>query len=286
MEQQHVTEAVHSNPVGLNRPASPAFGRAAELMNLANLQLPSERGNAAEAPATGLPSVAVVGPLSMARELRSAGFDCRLVAAHANDLPPPALLTVDLWVLEWRAVAARATELLAQIRKRPEWWPVIVVLEEDDESAIIQSMDLGADSCVTASSGSLELAARARALLRRHPPCQTVGGRWERYGNIAFDLDQGLAYVGERRVVLPSREFQLARFLFKHTGRVLSNEDLMHLIWGGQLSSESRSIVVLCSRLRVHLGLSPATGWHLGSVRGVGYCLRRMTSTTTSTSGS
>ena len=74
-------------------------------------------------------------------------------------------------------------------------------------------------------------------------------------------------------VELSRREYELALMLFQNLGRLLSREHLREAIWGVGIENPSRSLDTHISRLRLKLQLSPANGFVLSAVYGLGYRL-------------
>ncbi|MDN5939869.1 MAG: winged helix-turn-helix domain-containing protein, partial [Salinisphaera sp.] len=72
-------------------------------------------------------------------------------------------------------------------------------------------------------------------------------------------------------VDLTQREYELARYLFRRQGRIVSRDALLENIWnlGGGVST--RTVDTHISRLRKKLGLSGENGWRLTAVYQHGY---------------
>ena len=79
--------------------------------------------------------------------------------------------------------------------------------------------------------------------------------------------------IGEQTVVLKQKEFDLAVFLFRNIGRLLSRKHLLEAVWGIEAEISSRSLDTHISRLRGKLGLMPENGYRLSAVYSVGYRL-------------
>jgi len=120
------------------------------------------------------------------------------------------------------------------------------------------------------------LTARVNALLRRAYP-QRGGGEFviDRY---RFDPATAQISVGEQSVVLKQKEFDLAVFLFKNIGRLLSRKHLLEAVWGIEAEVSSRSLDTHVSRLRMKLGLMPENGYRLSAIYSVGYRLEAVRS--------
>ena len=67
-------------------------------------------------------------------------------------------------------------------------------------------------------------------------------------------------------VKLSSREFDLALYLFRNVGRLVSRATLEKAIWGRELGVDSKTVDTHIYRLRVKLRLQPENGLQLASV--------------------
>ena len=136
------------------------------------------------------------------------------------------------------------------------------------EADRVAGLDLGADDYVTKPFSLRELAARVRAVLRRHH--QGTGGAAKIYrgAHLQADFDAVAVQVDGTPVRLTRREFELLRFLIENRNRVLSRDRLLERVWGYERFVETRSVDVHIGRLRAKLG---AAGQQIETVVGLGY---------------
>jgi DNA-binding response OmpR family regulator len=92
-------------------------------------------------------------------------------------------------------------------------------------------------------------------------------------GEITVRPDEGLAFLGDRRLALTRPEFSLLCFLVAHPDRVFSRVHLAREVWGQEFEGRSRSIDTVVCRLRHRLGQYGRE--HLKTVSRTGYVLRR-----------
>ncbi|MGH8875425.1 MAG: response regulator transcription factor, partial [Acidimicrobiia bacterium] len=111
-----------------------------------------------------------------------------------------------------------------------------------------------------------ELLARIRVRLREGPDQEAT---LLRVGEAALDLRTRRATVGDRSVELTAREFSLAETFFRHSGQVLSREQLLSHVWGYDFDPGSNVVDVYVRYLRRKLGEEL-----IETVRGMGYRLR------------
>jgi len=180
--------------------------------------------------------------------------------------------TFDLLILDWELPDISGIEVMRWARENLEQpVPILFVSNRSAESDVIEGLSAGADDFMVKPIRVGELTARVGALLRRAYPSRHSGGfEIDRY---RFDPATAQIHVGEQAVVLKQKEFDLAVFLFRNIGRLLSRKHLLEAVWGIEAEVSSRSLDTHISRLRSKLGLTPEQGYRLTAVYSVGYRL-------------
>src|SRR5205823_14071132 len=112
--------------------------------------------------------------------------------------------------------------------------------------------------------------ARVRAVARRARPSPAEDGL--RFGELLIDRRSREVRVGDTRVALTHREFDLLAYLASSPGQVFSREQLLEQVWGSSSAwQDSKTVTEHIRRLRLKLETSPdATHW-IRTVHGVGY---------------
>jgi two-component system alkaline phosphatase synthesis response regulator PhoP len=113
------------------------------------------------------------------------------------------------------------------------------------------------------------LVARVKAILRR-TDATAKGGRPITVGELRIDPRRREAYVGDRRLDLRAREFDLLAALARDPGVVLSRDALLEDVWGTDFPGETRTVDVHVAEVRKKLG---EDGPQVETVRGIGYRL-------------
>ena len=186
----------------------------------------------------------------------------------------------------WRLQTLRPDLLILQLDGRhPEEWqqcqrlgevggqPLLVVVDDPAVESRLAALASGADDVLASTFHPLELAARARALLRRgavkEPSAPVL-----RHRELELDLEGHLAALGGRPLALSPLEFRLLRTLLENPRRTFSRDELLARIhvFDERYSSE-RSIDLHITELRRKLGDAPHAPLYLETVRGVGYRL-------------
>lgn len=178
-------------------------------------------------------------------------------------------------ILDWLLPDDDGVEVLRWLRRSVSARvPVIMVTARHAKEAIVQALDAGADDYLCKPLDREETLARLRAALRRgadsSPAVPLVAGR------VSLDRAERAAFVGESRVALTDREFDLAACFLENPGRLQSRESLLQRFWKGGPEMQTRSLDTHISRLRSKLELAPEHGFDLANVYGKGYRLRML----------
>ena len=178
----------------------------------------------------------------------------------------------DLVVLDWMLPKVSGIEVCRRLRQRPETrnLPIIMLTARGEESDRIRGLDTGADDYVVKPVSMSELAARARAVLRRLRP--GLAEDEVKIGDIVIDRVGHRVKRGDKEVHLGPTEFRLLDYFMRHPGRVLSREQLLDAVWGSDVYVEARTVDVHIGRLRKALNVAK-TDDPIRTVRAAGYAL-------------
>jgi two-component system alkaline phosphatase synthesis response regulator PhoP/two-component system response regulator ResD len=183
------------------------------------------------------------------------------LALHARHEP-------DLVILDLMLPKIDGFEVCREIRRRGET-PILMLTARSDDVDSIVGLELGADDYVTKPFNPRALVARVKAILRR----VGSGVRLDRpleVGSLRVDPRRREAHVGERRLALRPREFDLLAALARDPGVVLTRDVLLEDVWGTDFPGETRTIDVHVAELRK--ALAP-DGPVIETSRGYGYRL-------------
>ena len=160
--------------------------------------------------------------------------------------------------------------IVETLRKRAETRhvPIMMVTAKTTEMDRVKGLDIGADDYLIKPFGVMELISRVRALLRRS--MDLAEEKVLTIGEIRLDNDKRSVYVGDTKVELTYKEFELLKLLMHNAGIVMQREDIMVRIWGMDYEGESRTLDMHIKTLRKKLG---DAGNRIKTVRNVGYRL-------------
>jgi DNA-binding response OmpR family regulator len=177
----------------------------------------------------------------------------------------PALVVLDLMLPE-----VDGWEVCRQIR-RSSLVPIIMLTARDDDVDKIVGLELGADDYITKPFNPRELVARIRAVLRRLSANSVESAdKIRTVGDVTLDPISHEVMVGEKKLNLRNKEFDLLKMLMDHLNIVLSRDQLLELVWGYEYYGATRTVDVHVAHLRNKLADSDL---QIETVWGKGYKL-------------
>jgi DNA-binding response OmpR family regulator len=182
--------------------------------------------------------------------------------------------SVDLVVLDLMLPGLDGRGVCRRLRATSDL-PIIMLTALDDVRDKIEGLELGADDYVTKPFNPQELVVRVRAILRRATrpaPTPIASAHRIEIGNLRIDLDARRVLVAGAEVALRTKEFELLTAFAASAGIVLSRDQLLERVWGGEFDGDTRTVDVHVSRLRDRLDAVHATV-EIETLRSVGYRL-------------
>jgi DNA-binding response OmpR family regulator len=177
----------------------------------------------------------------------------------------PALLIADI-----RMPRLDGLELCLKVREMSDA-PILILTDVADEARAARALEAGADDYIRKPFGATEFLARVRVALRRGHPGAARGERLA-IGEITLDEAMHEVHVSEEPVDLSRTEFAILAFLMRGSGRVLTHDQILTVVWGPEFVGSHHLLRVSMSRLRRKLG--PGGTRQIETLPGVGYRLR------------
>ncbi len=159
-------------------------------------------------------------------------------------------------------------EVLRTLRRTGNPIPVLILTARDAVADRVRGLDDGADDYLVKPFALDELAARIRALLRRH------SGRADpliTYGDLILNPAMHQVTWRGQDVALSGREFAVLQALLERPGAVLSRVQLEERLYGWEEEVASNAVEVHIHHLRHKL--DPAL---IRTIRGVGYMVPKI----------
>ncbi|MEP1125395.1 MAG: response regulator transcription factor [Ilumatobacter sp.] len=197
--------------------------------------------------------------------LRSSGFTTTTVADGISAASLARDTDHDLLLLDLGLPGQDGLAALAEIRRRGERLPIIVLTARDSVQDRVTGLNGGANDYLTKPFSFEELLARIRVQLRDSGTTQeTVLAA----GEVTLDMLTRRAVVAGQQVELTAREYAVLEMFLRHPGQVLAREQLLSHVWGYDFDGGSNVVDVYVRYLRKKLG-----DHVIETVRGMGYRL-------------
>lgn len=160
--------------------------------------------------------------------------------------------------------------VLKNLRAEKNNVPVMLLTAKDDVSDKIQGLDLGADAYVTKPFDTNELLARVRALTRRRGELKDDT---RQFGDLILNSKNcELQSTSGKAIKLSLKEFQILERLFDNPHQIITKEQLIDKIWGGDSNIEYNNVEVYISFIRKKID-NLNVGIRIRTARGIGYSL-------------
>ena len=185
-------------------------------------------------------------------------------ALHAAARDHPDLVVLDLGLPDIDGVEV--------IHKLRTWTPVPIVILSGrlDSRGKVAALDAGADDYVTKPFNIAELLARIRAVTRRTTSSDTPPA--VRIGQHTINLADRMVRADDATTVhLTPVEWQVLEVLARNPGKLVSQRQLLHQVWGQTYSTETGYLRQYLKHLRRKLEPDPTRPRHLLTEPGMGY---------------
>ncbi|MBM4463272.1 MAG: response regulator transcription factor [Chloroflexi bacterium] len=159
----------------------------------------------------------------------------------------------DLVILDLRMPKMDGFEVCRRIREFSQI-PIIVLTALENVDDKVKCFDLGADDYITKPFGRDELLARVKAVLRRTTLWDERPEPVLHFHDLVVDFASHRVTRCGQDVRLTATEYRLLSYLARNAGRVVTHEQLLEKVWGGEYVGETHLIQVAVARLRQKLG--------------------------------
>jgi two-component system, OmpR family, response regulator RegX3 len=204
-----------------------------------------------------------------AEALRRANFEPVVTDTAAGALELANSERPDLVMLDLILPDGDGRDVCRELRRHSDV-PIMMLTARGTEMDKIVGLELGADDYVVKPFSAAEVISRIRAVLRRSRP-RGAEGQPLRVGELVLDPAARIATLGEERLDLSRKEFDLLAVLMRNGGRVVKRDDLMAEVWDANWYGSTKTLDVHVGWLRRKLGDSSTAPTYIETVRGVGF---------------
>ncbi len=153
--------------------------------------------------------------------------------------------------------------------------PIIMLTAKSEEIDKVIGLELGADDYMTKPFSPRELVARVKAVLRRSQKEASLPGELV-IGRLRFNFSRYEVHMGNTKLELTPKEYELLKMLATNLGKVFTREQLLEKVWGYEYFGDTRTVDVHVRHLRAKMAADPITADALETIRGFGYRLREV----------
>jgi len=195
------------------------------------------------------------------------GYAC-ITAANGAETIEKLAENPDAVVLDWMMPKIDGMQVLRQMRERPEWYriPVVLLTARSAVDDRIRGLEMGADDYLCKPFMPKELILRLKGVLRRAQMAEPV----IECGPFRLERESLRVECEGNRVDLTATEFKLMLTLMQNVGEVQTRERLLREVWGYKDTTLTRTLDTHVKRLREKLG--PHADM-IRTVRGTGYVI-------------
>lgn len=172
---------------------------------------------------------------------------------------------IDLIILDVMMPKRNGYQVCREIRETSKV-PIIMLTAKGEESDELQGFEMGVDEYISKPFSPKILVARVEAILRR-TNSQTVSEVMEA-GGITIDKSAHTVNIGEERIELSYKEFELLVYFVENKGIALSREKILNSVWNYDYFGDARTIDTHVKKLRSKLG---DKGAYIKTIWGMGY---------------
>lgn len=177
----------------------------------------------------------------------------------------------DLVVLDVMLPGINGFELCEQMRESGDGTPVLFLSARGQAEDRVRGLQVGGDDYLPKPFHLPEFLLRVSNMLRRKgwgpSPESEIA-----FGGHRVDLRSWTAELADgSRELLGERELAILRLLAKRQGEVVSRDDILDEVWGGDVFPSSRTIDNYVMRLRKLFEPDPSGPVYIHTVWGVGY---------------
>jgi len=199
--------------------------------------------------------------------LTKEGYDVKTASDGIKGVEIAKNFIPDLIILDIMMPKQDGVETCRQIREVPELVNAFIIFltARSEEYSEVAAFDMGADDYITKPIKPRALVSRINALFRRESKKKKETSIIT-MDNLIIDRSSYTVILGENKINLPKKEFELLFFLAQSPGKVFGRDELLQNIWGTDVYVLARTVDVHIRKVREKIG-----DQFISTIKGVGY---------------
>lgn len=146
--------------------------------------------------------------------------------------------------------------------------PIIFLTAKIAENDLLTGFNVGGDDYISKPFSIKEVIVRVKSILKRGRSLEKSSKIME-YEHLKLDIDSKSVAIGNEPIKLTRKEFDILALLMKNSGKYLSREEILNVIWSDDVIVTERNVDVNIARLRKKIG---EYGVAVKGRTGYGYC--------------
>lgn len=177
----------------------------------------------------------------------------------------------DLIVLDVSLPEMDGLTVSKRLRQEHIATPILMLTARDTVQDKIVGLDSGADDYLIKPFDFGELLARLRALLRRQQEKKSL---LLQIDSLSLNPASHIVKRGEKEIELSAKEYALLEFMMRHSKQVVTKQQILDHVWGGEIDPFSNIVDVYIGYLRKKIDKAfPQEPSLMYTLKGLGYRL-------------
>lgn len=204
-------------------------------------------------------------------ELGHAGYEVHKFADGESALESLDEIAPDLILLDIMLPGVDGYMVASAVRGRELDTPILMLSARSETQDVVKGFGVGADDYLRKPFEIPELLSRVKALLKRS--AQEGPASLHAAANVEIDPNSRSVLVDGETATFTAKEYDLLEFFVVNAGRVVTRDEILQSVWGGQHDTDSNVIEVFVCHLRNKIG--DKDNQIIRTIRGVGYFFSR-----------
>ena len=185
------------------------------------------------------------------KQLNKWGYEARNIEDFSNVMSEFASFSPQLVLMDITLPFFNGYHWCSEIRRISKL-PIIFLSSASDHMNIVMAVNMGGDDFIAKPFDMDVLIAKVKAMLRRTYEFGSAAALIE-HGGAILNPEEGLLFVGEKKVDLSKNELRILTLLMQARGKIVSRETLMEALWETDCYVDENTLTVNVARVRKKL---------------------------------